>query len=314
MEIIRRYKWWAALVLAALAAWGGGRLYFKLTDGFSIDNIASSLSFDERWVTNPLSAEEKEQVESILSQEFHYMGKGCQSYVFESADGKYVVKFFKYQRYKPQEWVKQFDFIPAVHKHRMCRIAHKTRKLEGVFKSWVIAFNYAKEETGLIYVHLNKTDHIGKDFILIDKMGKKHAIDIDRYEFLIQKKGVMLTEYLSDLMNEGKEDQAKAFLGELVAQIAGEYKRGIADNDPALMQNTGVIDGYPVHLDVGQFDYGLKYAEPSIYKPEIFQKFYKFRRWLTGHYPSLGKHLDDLLLQEFGGEFFQITPNPRYLS
>lgn len=314
MKIIRRYKWWLAALFLLLAAYGGIRLYYQLTDGFMLKNITSSFAYDDRWVTNPLSAEEKEQVEAILNQEFHYLGKGCQSYVFESADGKYVMKFFKYQRYRQSEWVKQFDFIPAVHKYRLSRNAHKTRKLEGVFKSWAVAFNHAKDETGLIYVHLNKTEGLGKTVILTDKMGKKHPIDIDQYEFLIQKKGIMLTAFLSSLMKEQKEQEAKDLLNSLVVQILGEYRRGVADNDPALMQNTGVIDGAPVHLDVGQFDFAPKYREKSIYLPEIYQKFYKFRRWLTGEYPDLGKHLDAVLLREFGGEFFQIPPNPRYVS
>ncbi|CRX38130.1 hypothetical protein [Estrella lausannensis] len=321
MKIIRRYKWWLSALLVLLAAYGGGRLYlgggrlyYKMTDGFSLENISSSFGFDDRWVTHPLSAEEKELVDTVLSQEFHYLGKGCQSYVFESADGKYVIKFFKYQRYRQAEWVKQFDFIPSVHKHRMSRTAHKQRKLEGVFKSWVVAFNHAKEETGLIYVHLNKTEGLGKRVTLIDKMNRRHAVDIDQYEFLIQKKGIMLTAHLDFLMREGRVEEAKQFLDALVMQILGEYRRGVADNDPALMQNTGVIDGAPAHLDVGQFDFAPKYAEKSIYEPEIFQKFYKFRRWLTKEHPALGKHLDAVLLREFGGEFFRIPPNPRYVS
>lgn len=314
MKIIRRYKWWLGALLVLLAAYGASRLYYQLTDGFSLQNITSSFKHDDRWVTHPLSADEKELVDAILSQDFHYLGKGCQSYVFESADGKYVIKFFKYQRYKQADWVKQFDFIPSVHKHRLSRNAHKQRKLEGVFKSWVVAFNHAKEETGLIYVHLNKTEGLGKKVTIIDKMNRKHPIDIDQYEFLIQKKGVMLTSYLNSLIQEGKEDKAKDFLDTLVRQILGEYQRGVADNDPALMQNTGVIDDAPLHLDVGQFDFAPKYAEKSIYEPEIYQKLYKFRRWLMAEHPSLGKHLDAVLLREFGGEFFRIPPNPRYVS
>ena len=40
---------------------------------------------------------------SILSQEFHYIGEGVQSYVFASADDQYVIKFVRHGRYKAKK-------------------------------------------------------------------------------------------------------------------------------------------------------------------------------------------------------------------
>jgi len=288
-----------------LAVYGSIRAYYHFTHGFTIDNITSSLNFDQRW--EPGREHERAQVDAILSQEFRYLGKGCQSYVFESQDGKYVIKFFKYHRYRLKEWVNYFRFIPMVETHCESRMAHKTAKREGVFHSWRVAFDHAQEETGLIYVHLNKTAHLQKNLVIFDKMGSKHILDIDRFEFLIQKKATMLTDYI-----EEQNGKVFAFLDTLVSMIKSEYERGVADNDPAIMQNTGVIAGKPVHLDVGQFDVSEKYKDPELYRDEIFQKFYKFRRWLTKKYPETAVFLDDRLRHEFGESFFEIAPNPRY--
>lgn len=314
MTFTKRFKFLIFLAAAGLSIYGAIRLYFHLTDGFRIENITSSFQYNERWTTVPLTEVEMSGVDSILSQEFHYLGKGCQSYVFESQDGNYVLKFFKYQRYKSKTLLDCFTFIPFVQNIKRAKTAKKTKKLEGVFHSWTVAFNHARDETGLLYVHLNKTDYLHKNLTIFDKMGSKHVLDIDHFEFLIQKKATMITEYIQGMMGEKKEPEAHAFLETLVDMIKGEYNRGIADNDPALMQNTGVISGKPIHVDVGQFDISEKYRDPSLYKVEIFQKFFKFRRWLSEKYPSLGQSLDQRLNKEFGEEFFRIPPNPRYLS
>ena len=92
----------ALILIFAISLYGLGRLYYAVTDGFTIENITSSLPFDESLETRPLNEEEKTLVDLILDQKFTYLGKGCQSYVFLSEDQQYVLKFFKYQRYKPQ--------------------------------------------------------------------------------------------------------------------------------------------------------------------------------------------------------------------
>src|SRR5271156_5010255 len=90
------------LTLFVLSLYGLGRLYFRLTGGFTIANISSDFSFQPQWEVRPLLEGEQAEFDKATSQPFYYLGKGCQSYVFASQDGKYVIKFFKYQRYRLQ--------------------------------------------------------------------------------------------------------------------------------------------------------------------------------------------------------------------
>src|SRR5437868_4094151 len=85
------------LLTVIVALYGGGRLYFYLTDGFAIENITSQYPYDVKRETRSITQAEQQQIHSILSQKFSYLGKGCQSYVFVSEDDNYVLKFFKYQ-------------------------------------------------------------------------------------------------------------------------------------------------------------------------------------------------------------------------
>lgn len=298
---------WVCLIIAV--AYGLGRLYYKVTGGFTIGNITYELPYDSRWDIRPLTAIETRQLDDLLGQKFTYLGKGCQSYVFKSEDGKYVLKFFKYQRLRPQPWLQYLTFLPGMDKYLENKIEKKRLKLEGVFTSWKIAFEDLQPETGVVYVHLNKSHDLNKTLVIIDKMGFRHDLSIDNFEFLIQRKAKMLCATLDELMEKGDADGAKRLLSRLMDTIMSEYKRGYADNDNALMQNTGVLDGQPIHIDVGQFVRNNRVKNPQVYNQEIFNKTWKFRKWLAKHYPDLEEYLVVQLKQIIGEkEFNNLKP------
>lgn len=146
------------LFAAIFALYGLGRLYYQLTGGFTESNISSDFAFQPAWEVRPLSKAEEEEAALALNQSYRYLGKGCQSYVFESEDGKFVIKFFKYQRFRMHSWLKFFPPMPALVKYRQEKMEKKWKKLDGFVRSWKVAFEHLKEETGLVFVHLNKTE------------------------------------------------------------------------------------------------------------------------------------------------------------
>lgn len=299
MKLVKR-----SLILACLflLIYGTGRLYYAVTAGFTIGNITYDLAYDSRWEMTPQSQEEASKLEAILQQPYHYLGKGCQSYVFASEDGRYVLKFFKYQRFRPQAWLDYVTFIPGIERIRQEKIERKRKKLEGVFTSWKIAYEALRPETGVVFVHLNKSDK--QPFVIYDKMGWKHSLNLGDYEFLLQRKAKLLCPTLDDFMAQGKVSEAKQLIDRLVQMILSEYQRGFADNDHALMQNTGVLDGRPVHIDVGQFVQNEKVKDSKVSNQELFNKTWKFRIWLGEHHPALARHLELTLRQAIGDDAF----------
>jgi len=291
--------------------YGVGRLYFKVTDGFRIVHISSNFPPDPRWDTRELNPDEKEQLDGVLSQTFTYLGKGCQSYVFLSEDGKYVLKFFKYQRFRPQCYLRWFSFIPSVDSYLQRKICQKSVKLDLLFESWRTAFDSLQKETGLIYVHLNPTSHINKELTLVDKIGCQHQVDLDTMEFLVQKKAAMLCPTLDAMIANGKDAEAKRLLTSLIRMLVSEYKRGFADLDHALMQNTGVLDGRPIHVDVGQFIKDETVRNSSYYYQELFNKTWKFRCWLEKRHPVLLAHVENELEKEMGKQFATLCYIPK---
>lgn len=305
----KKYLKKSVLILLVIAAlYGSGRIYFRVTDGFTISNITSDFSPDARWETRLLSSDEKSKIDSILSQKFTYLGKGCQSYVFQSEDGQYVLKFFKYQRFRIQPWLNYLNFIPFVETYRQAKIEKKKAKLEGVFRSWKLAFEELQPETGFVYVHLNKSHDIEKPLTIYDKMGVMHQVDLNQLEFLVQRKATMLCPYITELMKNSKELEAKRLLNRILILVLTEYDRGLADNDHALMQNTGVLDERPVHIDVGQFVRNTNIHRPEVYTQELFTKTYKFRIWLRKRYPSLADYLEEQLVTVIGEQFWTMKP------
>ncbi len=292
-------------LLLLVCLYGLGRLYYQLTGGFTEGNITyAELPYESRWNTAPLNAHEQKEVQSILSLPYHYLGKGCQSYVFLSDDGKYVLKFIKYQRFRPQPWLTHLTFLPGVENYLHHKIQKKRDKLDLIFSSWKLAYENLQPETGIVYVHLNKTRNLNLPVTLFDKMGFQHTLDIGQYEFMLQKKAQMLCPALDSLMQENNREQAKEIISNLIFMILSEFKRGYADNDHALMQNTGVLNGHPVHIDVGQFVKNSRVKNPEVYHQELFNKTWKFRKWLERHHPELADYLVALLKQIMGEEEF----------
>lgn len=291
-----------------LVVYGSGRIYYAVTGGFTLGNITSDFSYNEKWATESLFETEKEQLKEVLSQKFTYLGKGCQSYVFASEDGKYVLKFVKYQRFRPQAWLDYFESVPLINRYRLAKIEKKHKKLDMLFTSWKTAYEHLKPETGLVYVHLNKSKDLQQTLTIYDKLGLEHKINLDDMEFLLQKRADMLCPTITRFVKEGQIADAKLLIDNLINMILGEYNRGLADNDHALMQNTGAIGTMPVHIDVGQFVINPQITNPAEYKPELFSKTYKFRLWLAKHHPELADYLNEKLLGIIGPEFHTLIP------
>ncbi len=298
-----------SVILAAL--YGVGRLYFQLTAGFTIANISSDFAYNPEWEVRPLSTVEQDQINHIFDQPYRYLGKGCQSYVFVSDDGQYVIKFFKYQRYRLQPWLAYAPPLPALVKYREEKIEKKWNKLDGFVKSWKVAFEHLKDETGLLFVHLNKTHHLHKQLTIYDKIGQAHVVDLDQMEFCVQGRAHMLCDTLLEFKENGEITQAQQLVTALLNLILSEYHRGLADNDHALMQNTGVFHGQPIHIDVGQFVQNEAIKDPKIYHQELYTKTYKFKLWLNEFFPELAVFLDAQLSQIMGSDYPTMKPKFR---
>jgi hypothetical protein len=77
------------------------------------------------------------------------------------------------------------------------------------------------------------------------------------------------------------------------------------------MQNTAVVNGEPIHIDVGEFVIDPSYQDPSVANPALFSKMHKLRVWLSKKYPELEKHLANQLYVLIGPEVETMRPTLR---
>jgi hypothetical protein len=280
-------------ILAVIVAFFAVQQFCHLqTDGFEMCKITSSLPYDSRWEINPVGDFEKREIDAILNQKFHYLGAGLQCYVFQSNDGNYVIKLFKHHHMRPKSWLNHFSLPGKIDKFRTNIIKAREKRLRRHFRSYKIAYQDLLEETGVVYIHLNKTEEFKDPLILVDKIGIAHSLDLNNTEFVLQKKADLVYLTLEKHLKAGDLEAAKNCISSLLDLILTRCKKGIADKDPAIWRNFGFLGGKAVEIDVGSFAKDVFYLKPYWYKQELFYDTLDIKNWLKEHHPELCEYFD----------------------
>lgn len=264
---------------------------YHQTDGFALCKIRSRLPYHPEWETNPPTANEQELLLKTLDQPFYYLAKGAQSFVFASADGQSVIKFFRLHHLTPPLWLTFLSLPPHCMLFKIRKIIEKRQELEKDFQSYKIAFEQMKDETGLLYLHLNKTSQLKKRLTIYDKIGIAHELDLDQMEFLVQKKATLVYPSIEHLMQTEGLSKTKAAISALVRLLVHRCEKGIFDKDPDLNTNFGFLGHSPVQIDIGRFRMQEERKDPEATREEIVRITDHFRQWLDCHYPALSEHL-----------------------
>jgi hypothetical protein len=240
-----------------------------------IDKISSNLSYHPEWEVHPVTIDLR-----IFDQPFTYLDKGIQSYVFVSSDENYVLKFFNFDNMSPS----------FVNKHNQ-----RQPILEEDFLSCKLAFEELAEETGLAFIHLNKTENLKKKVTLI-KSGKRYVVNLDRMEFILQRKAELVHPTLERLMEIGELIKAQSVIDSILEVLITRYKKGIMDEDPLLSRNLGLIGNKAVIIDVGCLRRDEKIADPVVYKENLIKITAPLKEWLNeNHHSVLAHYLEEQL-------------------
>lgn len=274
------------------------RFCHQQTDGFSRYKISSNLTFQPEWETPRLSLREQESLSKILNQPYRYLAKGAQSYVFLSDDGKYVLKFFRIYHLQPPFWVTHLRWPWFLQSYKMDKILKKLDELHKDFASYKIAHDELKEETGIVYLHLNKTDYLKQTLTFYDKIGIKHQVALDQMEFLVQKRAELVYPALAKMVESEGLENAKDALSQLVSLLCLRCQKGIHDKDPDLNTNFGFIGHTPLQIDVGRFRIeNGNLQEQMVDRDEIIRITDNLNQWLRSRYPELSGHLETTIAQ-----------------
>jgi len=274
------------LTLVFSALFFSSRLYFRLTDDFRIANITHDLPFNPAWEPDALTQTDLKPIQSLLSQSYSYLGKGAQSYVFESDDGKVVLKFFKFKHLKAHPLTRILSRLPFLKSWGEAKSARKKRLVESVFSGYKLAFDSHREETGLLYIHLNQTTHLNHQITVIDKLGCTRSIDLDATFFVLQEKAETTRQLFKDALARHDLDLVKKRLKQIFSLYVSEYQKGMYDRDHGVMHNTGFVGEKPIHYDIGKLTKDPSMKEKDVYKKDLIQVAHKFKVWLWVNYPQ----------------------------
>ena len=240
------------------------------TSGFQLVKIASYMPNDARWDLPSLSDKEMEQVRGALSQPFYYLSHGGETYAFVSADGEVVLKLFKEHHMTPFGPFQSFN-------------EKQTAKRDFFYNSCKIAYTKFRERTGLLFLHLNKTESLKQKVILYDRLGIAHQIDLDAIPFALQHHAVGIYDKIKTLVKRGELDEAKRCIDSMLALIKERCAQGIADRDPNIRRNCGFVGSYAIEVDIGSYS-----KDPAFQKP---QEVDKFKRWIDSSFPQLAGYI-----------------------
>lgn len=295
------------ILILGLGLLGLARLYFRLTDDFRISNISYDMPYKSDWDVPPMDVEQQKEFDKILNQEFFYVGKGAQSYAFRSADDKYILKFFKFKHLKPSIFVEAIPAIGFLKDIKEKQVERKNRLLNSVFDGYRLAYAVHAPETGLIFIHLNKSQHLNKIVTVKDKLGLEKQINLDQVPFILQEKVKTTRMVMTELMNAKNLSMVETRIRQIFDLYLLEYSKGIYDRDHGVMHNTGFIGDRAIHLDVGKLTKDDRMKEMKNYKPDLLLIVRKFNVWFKANYPNdypaLNAYMDRQMQSIFGESY-----------
>lgn len=255
-------RWVFALFVAASLIWAA----CVRTDGFYPAVIEGPLFTEAAPVVSS-------EIVAILEQPFHYLSKGRQCFVFESADGKYVLKFFN-QKYLKLPW---YSFLVKKEKAKRAQRRHFYEN------SYRIAFRELGDE--ILYLHLGPSEPLPR-VVITDKASRKFTLDLTQIPFVLQKKGIPLYSALDQIYDQEGLQGLQREIDSFMSAVSIRISKGIADADHDVEHNWGYVDGHIFHLDPGRLYYDDHLSEPDRLKQEWYRATHNFVKWLNVHYPE----------------------------
>lgn len=278
------------------------------THGFCLQKIyADDLPFRAEWETP-----EETEVLQLLSQPYRMIGAGSECFAFASDDGQAVIKFFKLDHARPV-YLHRGIFLEdhsalagTLSNHPWTKISFPWMKrflgmreyrIKRTFSSLKLAYDNLKEETGLLYLHLNTTDHLKKKLTIYDACGIAHQVDLDTTKFFLQKRATPLTKHFAQLKALGADEAAKKSIDSLLDMLLTRCKKGFADRD-IVSRNFGYIGTKAIEIDSGSFLKNERMREGWIYKQELFYATLELKDWLKKNYPEMVNYLEERVTAE----------------
>ena len=263
-----------------------GLFFWGKEDKFSLDKIRPKTHFSLQF-SQPNSLKELHEIRDIVSQPYLYLTESKDTYSFVSKDEKYIVKFFKTRRMTPKYWLNYIP-LPWLDGKRLLKISERERIRDELFKSLKVSFELYRYQTGLVFLHLFRTNYLRIKMCVKDQNGVSHYVPLDEIPFVVQRKMTMLFDYINRLIKKGKEEKAVHSLCHILGLVKEGCTHGFIDLSDQIGDKYGFIGGRPVHVE-GSFIFDESYKNSFMTLKEVFRVSRILERWVEENQPALFK-------------------------
>lgn len=265
----------SAILLACLAffTW-----YWQKND-FCLSSLEPTLPADRACPINnkPVATE-------TLTQAYYYSGKGYLSYAFTSKDGQFLLRFLRRQRLgDPSIWLQKE------------KAKKRQERRELLFTSYKIACDILSEETGLLFLQLQKSQTILPQTTLFDTQKRAYSVDLNQVAFLLQRKAQDAKTTIEALMNEKRVDEAKKRLVQIFALLQSTTQKGVLHTSGLTSSrlNVGFTKNRAIYIDCAKLQMDSESTGKALFIKNL-RPLKTLNRWLMLHYPELSIYYQSL--------------------
>jgi hypothetical protein len=147
------------------------------------------------------------------------------------------------------------------------------------------------KETGLVYLHLNKTRDLKTQIKLVDHEGKKWFVDLDGKEFVVQLKAQRVCDYF--LEHKESEEELRFAVRSLLQNIAALCMNGYCDQSVDLCNNFGFVENQAILFDFTHFYADDSLKQPRYLQAEVLSAVEKVSHWAERFDPDLVNFLHE---------------------
>lgn len=201
-------------------------------------------------------------------------------------------------RLTAKNWLNYIPIPKILDNYRFQKIDKRNLKLWDAFASCKLAYDQLKQETGLVYLHLNKTRDLKIKVLLIDQNDKKHRLDLDGVEFVVQKRAIPVYQKVRQYVEKGEYSRAQKAIVEVLHLVKNRTHKKIVNQEvdrSDVTRNYGFIGDTCVHLDVAAF---CVTQDTQEMQGELLKTFEKLRQWSHDNYPELEQGLLSQIMEE----------------
>ena len=197
---------------------------------------------------------------------FTYLGRGHQAFAFES--DRYVIKFFDrakmelpwYQLLASKKWVARRHGRSFVYPN-----------------SYRLAYQYMRNETALLHVHLAKNEMHYPTITVTDRGSRQFTIDLNEVPFILQEKAE--SSFLETLENSA---DVRPLLEQYMAMQQKRIALGIANHDRHIKDNYRCQGNRLIYIDPGRYFLDEKLSVEA----EWDKATYELKRWVSEKMPT----------------------------